>query len=213
MSEHLTMPLKPWEQIFPTLAPLLPQLCQKLDKLSPSLPIYELLKKRPTFTPFLSLWDYFRVLLPITILHHLSLLQIHKKDLNYLFDHLKEIAELRNMVLSYMIYDVQNRIEFNFIISDLAQENITEDQKFKQFKDNYENSDRLDGLCSLRNIEGDEKQIKLMNLYDDAKSVAKNKDKSQISQSPYETVAHIMINKCSFLLSLNSFLTNEWQGK
>jgi hypothetical protein len=60
------------------------------------------------------------------------------------------------MVMSYMIYEVQNRIEFNFIISDLH-EDKTEDQKFKQFKDNYENSDRLEGLCVLRNIEGEEK--------------------------------------------------------
>ena len=76
------------------------------------------------------------------------------------------------MVLSFMIYEVQNRQEFNFILSDLQQDNLSEGQKFKQFKENYENSDRLDGLCILRNIEGEEKAIKLMNLYDDAKSVA-----------------------------------------
>ena len=70
-------------------------------------------------------------------------------------DHLKAIGELQNMILSHMIADIQKRIEYNNILQDL-QLNCEESEKFATFRETYGDSVRLEGICALRSIEGDE---------------------------------------------------------
>jgi hypothetical protein len=61
----------PLSELFPFLTPL--PINSMITKLTPQLPLFTMIQKRSTFTPFIPLYDYILSLIPCVVLTHLGL--------------------------------------------------------------------------------------------------------------------------------------------